>query len=233
MKSLWQATIEEMFESGMTAQEIKDSLREMYPEIPELMAYVDDVMFKIGRVKGFIKKAQGFGFGYYNPGQTNYSVPNSEGSPGTGLGQLDPTNPSTPTSGYTDKAMMLNQQRKEEEEAKKRRELRKKLVEKMTDKKAAVPSKPGQALVVGPAGTKPGASIEQLTKNIDDKVKTIDRSLRTTEKEHEMAGQWTAEEQTAEESKVTTPTTPTAPKPGTTTTPTTPTKFIDYSYQGL
>jgi len=178
-------------------------------------------------IKRFTKRAQGFGFGYNNPGQTNYSVPNSEGSPGTGLGQLDPTNPNTPSSSYTDKAMMRAKQRKEEEEARKRRELRKKVVNKIVpDKTAATPAKPGEALVVGPEGTKPGETIEKLTRNIDDKVKTIDRSLRTTEKEHEMAGQWTAEEQSAEEAKVsnipqkTDPSKPATPKPATPTTDT-------------
>jgi len=180
-------------------------------------------------IKRFTKRAQGFGFGYNNPGQTNFSVPNSEGAPGTDTGKLNSSNPSTPTSSYTDRAMMRDKQRKEEKDQQKRRELRKKLVNKMVpDKKAAAPAKPGEALVIGPAGTKPGETIEKLTKNIDDKVKTIDRSLRTTEKEHEMAGQWSSKEQTSQEqgmgaksptttipkttTPTTTPTTPTAPK---------------------
>jgi len=203
---LWQTIIQELLNAGLTFEEVKKSLIERYPDRRDLMMLVAELNFG---VKGFCKTGQEFGFGYGNPGPTNFSIPNSEGPPGTGLGSLDPTNAASPSSSYTDHAQYRAKKRKEQSEQERRREERKNLV----DRLAAF--QPGESLTVGPEGVKPGDSLKKLIQNVEDRVRAIDRSFRATEKEHEIAPQWSEEEQKVTEKTIEkTPSTLTTPSTG-------------------
>ena len=187
-RTWWKAVIRDMLQH-ISPVELKAALKESYPQLVEqLIPLVDEVALRRANLKGFCKKAQDFGFGYGNTGQTNFSVPNSEGAPGPGFGQLDPSNPSTPSSSYTDFAKFRLKKKKEQTEDDKRREKRQEIVNKLA-------AKPGEFLEADPVGTKPGETLEEIKKRVD----TMNRTMRSTEKEHEIAPQWSSEEQTTQE----------------------------------
>lgn len=88
-------------------------------------------MFKFEKLKSMHRKAQvGYGFGYGNDGQTNFSVPNSEGESGDG-NPVDNTGDATPSSSYTDHIQSRIKVRREQEEEQARRKKRKLLLDKL------------------------------------------------------------------------------------------------------
>jgi len=187
-RTWWKAVIRDMLQH-IPPVELKTALKERYPQLAEqLVPLVDEVASKQANIKGFCKKAQDFGFGYGNTGQTNFSVPNSEGAPGPGFGQLDPSNPSTPSSSYTDFAKFRLKKKKEQIEEDERREKRKEIVNKLA-------AKPGEFLEADPEGMKPGETLEEIKRRVD----TMNRTMRSTEKEHEITPQWSSKEQTTQE----------------------------------
>lgn len=204
MEVMWKSIIQDMLDGGMSPDEVKLSLRQRYPDNPDLEGLVGEMLTP--RVASFCKKGQDFGFGYGNPGPTNYSVPNSEGDVGTGVG-VDPTALSTPSSSYTDRLERLNNMERQEENRKEREKRRKKLLDKLTSKKAAVP---GESLT-GPSRDRvdPGELLRNMTKDIEDIEKTLD----IDQKIHEPPTQQT-EERLEQEQKVKKELTPPRPDVG-------------------
>lgn len=100
-------------------------------------------LFGFAKLKGFRKQSQ-FGFGYHGDGQSNFSVPNSEGEMGPGNSGIDNTGPTTPSSSYTDYAGSRVKVRKEREEANKRRKQRREKLKNLVKKKEA--ARPGDLL---------------------------------------------------------------------------------------
>lgn len=134
MEALWRGIIQDMLEH-MSPEEVTSSLSQRYPEHPRLLQLVQELAPARSdtstTVLGFCKKAQmGSGFGYGNEGQTNFSVPNSEGEQGDG-NPVDNTSDSTPSSSYTDRLKNRVKVRREEEEEEERQEKRRELLKKL------------------------------------------------------------------------------------------------------
>ena len=207
---MWKATIQDLIDNGMTLEEVKQSLLKRYPGRDDIVALIPQVT---STIKGFCKKGQDFGFGYNNPGPSNYNIPQSVGEPGGGLGQIDPTSATTPSSSYTDRVRYRLKLEKEKQEQEKRREKRKEVVDKMAA------TKPGESLT-NPEGVKPGETLEGLVENMKGKIENISRTFRTEEKTHEISPQWTEKEQRAQEVGM-------GPTPTSTSIPQAPTKALE------
>lgn len=202
MYEMWKATIQDMLDEGVSPEEIRMSFREQYPEIPELMALVDELSGRIvpgSRVRSFCKTAQETV--YNDMGlQSNFSVPNSDGSVGAATPIADDSI-SGPEGSYKDHVIDRVKQRKEREEEKKRRERRKVMLDKIA-------IQPGEALRgKTPKGVpKPGEGIPaESTQKVEKEIGDLGSKI---------------ENQQVEQKKTPVPTAPKAPgKPAPTTTP--------------
>jgi len=179
MYEMWKATIQDLLDEGVDPEAIKDSFREDYPEIPELMALVDELSGKIvpgSKVCSFCKRAQETA--YPDMGlQSNFSIPGSTGSPGTGTPISDDST-SAPEGSYKDHVIDRIKMRKQKEEEKKRRERRQLLMDKIA-------VQPGEALQgkVPKGVPKPGIGIPaESPQKIEQEIRDVGRQVQKEDK---------------------------------------------------
>lgn len=206
-KVIWKSIIQDLLDSGLSVDEIKQTLAQQYPNRSDIAMLVNEL--KVANVKAFTKKAQEFGFGYGNPGPSNFNVPNPQGGPGTDVPIDNTPSSSTPGSSYTDKIRMRQEQKRVQEEEERRKKIREKLLSKLS----AV--KPGD-FIVGktPETVAPGELIKKID-NVHKHVKTLDETSHATQDAHEAPQEPTMNELVDNkpgQPKLPTPSTPT---PGT------------------
>lgn len=108
---------------GRSAEDLSAMIQEIDGDVADLR--------KEQGLKSLCRRAQmGSGFGYGNEGQSNFSIPNSEGEAGSG-NPVDNTSEATPGSGYTDRLKSRMNTRREEEEEQERRKKRRKLLKEL------------------------------------------------------------------------------------------------------
>jgi hypothetical protein len=188
MEAMWRGIIQDMLEH-MSPEATANSLRKRYPNHPHLLQMVQEMSptrsDTTTTILGFCKKAQmGAGFGYGNEGQTNFSVPNSEGEVGSG-NPVDNTSSNTPSSSYTDRLLSRIKVRREEEEEQKRRKKRKELLKELdaqTEPGSLLKKKKTAPTSTTPAPT-PDPSVAKEWENVETEMEDTTKQTQTTTQE--------------------------------------------------